>query len=124
MIGPIKTVGIYVEDQERAVEFYTQKLGFELRRSIPMGPGANWVEVAPQGAESALVLFPKSIMTTWAEMKPSVVFHCADIEATCQRLESAGVQITMQPTPMGWGTFAKFVDLDGNEFGLTSQELA
>jgi lactoylglutathione lyase len=123
-IGAIKTVGIYVEDQQRAVEFYTEKLGFTVRRSLPMGPGANWVEVSPPRAESSLVLYPKSMMENWAELKPSVVFHCSEVEETCRRLESAGVNITMPPTPLPWGTFAKFADPDGNEFGLTSQELA
>jgi predicted enzyme related to lactoylglutathione lyase len=89
-----------------------------------MGPHANWIEVAPLNAQSCLVLYPKSMMTNWEELKPSVVFQCADIEETCRRLEAAGVQIPMPPTPMGWGMFAKFADLDGNEFGLTSQQLA
>ena len=62
MIGPIKTVGIYVRDQERAVEFYTQKLGFEVRRTLSMGPGASWIEVAPPGAQTCLVLYPKAMM--------------------------------------------------------------
>jgi predicted enzyme related to lactoylglutathione lyase len=124
MIGPIKTIGIYVEDQSKAVEFYTEKLGFEVRRSIPMGPGANWVEVAPPGAQSCFVLYPKAMTSNWAELKPSVVFHCPDVEETCRRLKSNGVRITMPPTPLPWGTFAKFLDLDGNEFGLTSQGLA
>src|SRR6266516_4761764 len=84
MIGPIKTVGIYVEDQQKAVEFYTQKLGFEIRRNQPMDLHANW-----------------------AEFKPSVVFHCPDVEATCRRLMSLGARVTMPPTPMAWGTFAK-----------------
>jgi predicted enzyme related to lactoylglutathione lyase len=124
MIGPIKTVGIYVEDQQKAVEFYVEKLGFELRRSVSTGPEANWVEVAPPGAQSCLVLYPKSMMTNWAELKPSVVFHCTDVEDTCLILKSRGVQIKMIPTQMGWGMFATILDLDGNEFGLTSQELA
>ncbi len=124
MIGPIKTVGIYVEDQQKAIEFYTQKLEFEIRRSQPMGSHAEWVEVSPPGAQTCLVLYPKAMMSNWAELKPSVVFHCADVEAACRRLESLGVRITMPPTPMAWGMFAKFVDLDGNEFGLTSQSLA
>lgn len=124
MIGPIKTVGIFVEDQTRAVEFYTQKLGFELRRSIPMGPEAQWIEVAPAGAETCFVLYPKSMMTNWEQMKASVVFQSPDVEAACQRLSAAGVQITMPPTPMSWGVFAKFADPDGNEFGMTSQLLA
>ena len=123
MIGPIKTVGIYVEDQQKALEFYTSKLGFELRRSMPMGPNAQWLEVAPRCAQSCFVLYPKSMMPNWQELKPSVVFFCADVELTCKQLEADGVQITMPPTHMAWGTFAKFADLDGNEFGLTSQPI-
>jgi lactoylglutathione lyase len=48
MIGPIKTVGIYVQDQQNALEFYTQKLGFELRRNLSTGAKASWIDVAPQ----------------------------------------------------------------------------
>jgi predicted enzyme related to lactoylglutathione lyase len=64
------------------------------------------------------------MMTNWQELKPSVVFHCPDVEATCRQLEANGVRITMPPTPMAWGVFAKFADPDGNEFGMTSQKLA
>ena len=124
MIGPIKTVGVYVEDQDRAVAFYVEKLGFEVRRRLPMGPNARWVEVAPPGALTCLVLYPRAMMANWAELKPSIVFHCPDVEAACRKLESAGVRVTMPPTPLPWGKFAKFADPDGNEFGLTSQELA
>src|ERR1700730_7092467 len=124
MIGPIKTVGIYGADQQQAVEFYTQKRGLEVRRSMPIGPQAPWLEVSPPGAQTCLVLYPRAMMPNWAELKPSVVFHCPDVDATCRRLESLGVRVTMQPTPMAWGTFAKFADLDGNEFGLTSQVVA
>jgi predicted enzyme related to lactoylglutathione lyase len=124
MIGPIKTVGVYVEDQNKAVEFYTQKLGFRVRRSMPMGPHANWVEVSPPGAETSLVLYPRAMMANWEQLKPSVVFHCADVFAACTKLEADGVRITMLPTPLPWGMFAKFADPDGNEFGLTTQTLA
>jgi lactoylglutathione lyase len=124
MLGPIKTVGIYVTDQAKAVDFYTRKLGFTVRRSLPMGPGANWVEVGPAGAQTCLVLYPRSMMANWAELKPSVVFHCADVEGTCKELEARGVAVTMEPTRLPWGLFAKFVDPDGNEFGITSQEMA
>jgi predicted enzyme related to lactoylglutathione lyase len=124
MIGPIKTVGVYVADQQQALEFYNQKLGFQVRRRIPMGPGAEWIEVSPPGAETCLVLYPKSMMSNWTELKPSIVFHCADVVGTCDELESRGVQIVMRPKELPWGTFAMFADPDGNEFGLTSQELA
>ena len=124
MLGPIKTVGIYVENQEKAAEFYRDKLGFEIRRSIVMGPNVKWIEVAPPGAETCLVLYPKAIMTNWLELKPSVVFHCSDVDEVCKRMEAAGVRIKSHPKQLGFGTFATFLDLDGNEFGMTSQPLA
>jgi lactoylglutathione lyase len=124
MIGPIKTVGVYVQDQQKALEFYTAKLGFEVRRELPMGPAGTWIEISPPGAQTCLVLYPRSMMPDWHQRKSSVVFHCADIENTCRRLEAEGVPITTPPRVMPWGMFAMFVDLDGNEFGLTSQSIA
>src|SRR4051812_34589000 len=119
MIEYIKTVAVYVEDQQRSLDFYTQKLGFEVRRNESMGPRGNWIEVAPVGARSCLVIYPRSLMANWKELKPSVVFQCADVEATCKEFTSRGVQITDGPKEMAWGTYAKFVDPDGNEFLLT-----
>ena len=124
MFGPIKTVTVYVDDQQKAIEFYTQKLGCVIRRSLPMGPNANWVEVSPPGAQTCLVLYPKAMMPNSAELKLGVVFHCRDVEGTCRRLESLDVRISMPPKQMPWGMFAAFLDIDGNEFGLTSQEIA
>jgi len=124
MIGPIKTVGVYVENQQSSLEFWTRKIGFVVRRTLPMGPGAQWIEISPPDGQSSLVLYPRAMMPGWERMLPSVVFHCADVESFCKKLESAGVRITMQPTPLPWGNFAKFADPDGNEFGLTSQALA
>ena len=124
MIGPIKTVAIYVDDQERAEAFYTERLGFVVRRRVAMTPGASWIEVGPPGGESCLVLYPKAMMPDWPARKPSVVFHCPDVEATCQELEKAGVRIAMPPTSLPWGTFAAIADADGNELGLTSQRIA
>ena len=118
MIGPVKTVAVYVEDQQAAVEFYTTKLGFEVRRNEPMAPGANWVEVAPPGGQTGLVLYPRAMMKGWEEMRPSVVFSCTDIEATCATLWAAGVKVVDQPHPMPWGIYAKIADPDGNEFLL------
>jgi lactoylglutathione lyase len=124
MIGPIKTVGVYVRDQQIALAFYTAKLGFELRRELPTGAAGTWIEISPPGGQTCLVLYPRSMMPDWNQRKSSVVFHCADIEDTCRRLEADGVTITMPPKAMPWGMFAMFVDPDGNEFGLTSQPIA
>lgn len=124
MFGPIKTVGIYVTDQDKALAFYRDTLGFELRRDLPMGSSGRWIEVAPQGVQTSLVLYPRAAMKDWAERRSSTVFHCDDVEGTCATLAARGVTITMAPSKLPWGTFAMIADPDGNELGLTSQELA
>lgn len=120
MITNIKTVAIYVEDQVRAVEFYTVKLGFEARRKEQMGPNAHWIELAPKGAQTCLVMYPKSMMKDWKERKPSIVFACDDAKATYEELKNRGVIFLDEPKGMAWGTFATFRDPDGNELLLTS----
>jgi catechol 2,3-dioxygenase-like lactoylglutathione lyase family enzyme len=56
------TVGIPVTDQDRALEFYVGKLGFEKRRDLPFGPG-RWIEVAPPGAATTIALVPAGVPT-------------------------------------------------------------
>ena len=124
MLGPVKTIGIYVSDQEKSVEFYVNVLGFEVRRRMQMGAGAEWVEVAPPGAESCLVIYPRELMPDWAERKPSIVFYCADVPGTVARLEACGVRIAMPPADLPWGTFAAIEDPDANWLGLTDQSIA
>ena len=68
MIKNIATVGVYVDDQKKALQFWTDKIGFELRKSIDMGNGMTWMEVGPTGADSCLVLYPKKRMTNLAEL--------------------------------------------------------
>jgi predicted enzyme related to lactoylglutathione lyase len=120
MIGPIKTVAVYVSDQAVARAFFIDKLGFEIRKDLSMTPEAAWLEVAPRGAQSAVVLYPRSMMNNWRELKPSIVFHCPDVEATVAELELKGVAIIDRPQKLQWGTYAKFADPDGNEFLLAS----
>jgi predicted enzyme related to lactoylglutathione lyase len=64
------------------------------------------------------------MMPDWNERKPSIVFHCSDVVAECKRLEALGVRISMPAKQLSWGMFAIFADPDGNEFGMTGQELA
>ena len=124
MLGAIKTVGIYVSDPERSVDFYVNVLGFEVRRRMLMGGGAEWIEVAPPGAETCLVIYPRDLMPDWAERKPSLVFYCADVAETVAELEASGVKVVMLPADLPWGTFAAIEDPDGNRLGLTDQAIA
>ena len=61
-ITGIGTVGIPVTDQDRALEFYVGKLGFEKRRDLPFGPG-RWIEVAPPGSQTTIALVPAGVPT-------------------------------------------------------------
>lgn len=118
MISNIRTVGVYVSDQDAALRFYTEVLGFEVRADRSMGRQGRWLEVAPPGAQSRIVIYPKAMMQDWDKRKPSVVFGCRDIKAEYQRLSGLGVHFTQTPTGMKWGAFAIFTDPDGNEFVL------
>ena len=124
MFGAIKTVGVYVEDQAKAIDFYVGVLGFEVRRRMQMGADAEWVEVGPPGAETCLVIYPRALMPDWAERKSSLVFYCPDVRDTVETLGERGVTIAMEPGDLPWGTFAAIEDPDGNWLGLTDQEIA
>ena len=92
MIGKIASVSIYVEDQDKAVEFWTKKAGFVVRKDMPMGPSMRWIEVSPPNAgETVLVLYPKQAMPNAGELKPSLVFECSDIQGTYASMKSNGV---------------------------------
>ena len=120
MIKYIKTVAVYVSNQSEAVSFYTEMVGLEVRRKEAMGPQGDWIELAPKGGQSCLVLYPRSLMADWETRRPSIVFHCADVEQTYRDLAARGVQFQQPPQRMPRGVFAQFADLDGNEFLLQS----
>ena len=118
MIKKIATQAVYVTDQNKALEFWTQKLGFELRKNEDMGIGFKWIEVAPKGAETSVVLYPRKIMQDWHERKSSIVFLCEDIEDFYMQMKSLGIRFKQELNEMPWGKFAVFLDDDDNEFVL------
>jgi lactoylglutathione lyase len=118
MIRQIATVGVYVENQAAAEKFWTDKIGFEVKSKKDMGNGFFWLEVGPKGAQTALVLFPRQLMPTYGELKPSIVMKCDEIEDVCAGLKKQGVAFKDELANLGWGKFASFLDEDGNEFGL------
>jgi predicted enzyme related to lactoylglutathione lyase len=118
MITAIATAAVYVEDQERALRFWTERVGFVVHQTHSMGPAGSWIEVGPAGAASCLVLYPRAMMQDWAERKPSIVFSCDDIDRTHQEMADCGVPFSQPPRDMPWGKFAIFEDFDGNWYGL------
>jgi lactoylglutathione lyase len=118
MIAKAATVGIYVSDQDRALDFYVNTLGFDKRTDEPMGPGARWIEVAPAGAQTVLVLYTPPGLEDRIGTFAGVVFECDDIRATHEELRARGVEFSEEPSEQPWGMWAQFKDVDDNEFGL------
>src|SRR4030088_3235502 len=96
-IAHISTVAVYVDDQERALDFWTRQVGFEERRDESMGEQGRGIEVAPPGSESSLVIYAKAMMPDWTERKPSVVFRCTNVEAAYRAMSSNGVAFEGPP---------------------------
>jgi predicted enzyme related to lactoylglutathione lyase len=118
MIQAIHSVTLYVHNQTEAVRFYKEALGFEIRRWEPLGPAGSWIEMGPPGAPTCVVLYPRAMMPDADNRKGFVILDCADITASHEGLSARGVNFIQEPTSLGWGMFAVFTDLDGNELGL------
>lgn len=118
----LQTITIFVDDQQRAADFYTGVLGFEVTADIPMGeyrwltvaspeqPGGTEISLEPK-AHPAVSPFTDALV---ADGIPSAVLSVDDIEAEHKRLVGLGVEFTQPPTPMGPVTVAVFDDTCGN----------
>lgn len=125
MISHAKTIGVPVRDQQKAVEFYTEKLGFVVRRDEPMGTELRWLEVGPKGAETCIAPFTPAFLPE-AESRigtfTGIVFSCGDAEATYRELAARGVEFSQQPRRESWGgVSATFLDQDGNTFVIVQE---
>jgi predicted enzyme related to lactoylglutathione lyase len=113
----ITVVSVPVTDQDRAKNFYTERLGFELRAEATFGDGLRWIEVAPRGATTSLTL------VTWFEEMPAgslrgLVIDCHDLQGDYETLSKRGVPFNGPPTDMPGGVFATLKDPDGNHLSL------
>ncbi len=121
MLTKVRSVGIYVSDQQRALDFYTQVLGCTLVSDQPMGPGADaprWIEVRLPQDDTLLILFTPQGQEDRIGQFSNVLFHCDDIEQTHRELTARGVEFAEAPRKEFWGWWAVFKDPDGNSYGL------
>jgi catechol 2,3-dioxygenase-like lactoylglutathione lyase family enzyme len=91
-ISAIGRVIVPVTDQDRAIEFYVEKLGFEKRMDVPYGRGDRWVEVAPPGAHTALAIVPPVAPQT-AGVATGIALTTSTIDALHEELRSRGVDV-------------------------------
>jgi predicted enzyme related to lactoylglutathione lyase len=120
MITQLKFAGIPIADVDRALDFYTTKLGFEIATDQPMGPGKRWIELRIARSATRVVLFTPDGHEDRVGTFFNGSFACDDVEATYRQLSARGVEFIEKPTPQPWGTFAKFRDSEGNTFVLSS----
>jgi len=122
MIRGIKFVGIPVRNQDAALKFYTEKLGFKVATDQPMGEGQRWIELLIPGADTGLALFtPEGHEKRIGEFQ-SISYWCDDVFSTAKTLKSKGVEFSVEPKAEPWGTMAIFKDVDGNQFVLSSRQ--
>jgi len=120
MIRGVKFVSVPVSDQERALRFYTEVLGFRLLTDQPFNDQQRWIELGIAGAETRVVLFQFG-----DSLQPGGMLNIAlwadDVEATAQELKRKGVEFVLEPNRQEWGTTSIFKDLDGNRIVLSSK---
>ena len=114
--------GVFVGDQDKALKFYTETLGFVLKHDVPAGE-YRWITVvSPDDLDGTeLLLEPNENPVAQTYQKgifdqgiPATSFGVADIHAEFERLKALGVAFTMEPTEMGPVTIAVFDDTCGN----------
>jgi catechol 2,3-dioxygenase-like lactoylglutathione lyase family enzyme len=94
-VSKIGNVVIPVSDQNKEIAFYTDTLGFEIRADIAFGPenGYRWVEVAPEGADTAIALAPPPEGRPTGNKETGVGLYTEDIDSLHAELKAAGVDI-------------------------------
>lgn len=120
MITHVKFVGVPVKDQDRALSFYTDRLGLAVATDQSMGSGKRWIELRIAHSITRLVLFTPDGQEDRIGTFFNGAIACDDVEATYRQLTQRGVEFVEPPTKQPWGTFAKFRDSEGNTFVLSS----
>ena len=120
MIRGIKFVTVPVRDQEKALKFYTEKLGFQIRTDQAFG-NQRWIELGIPGAETELVLFTSPGHEVLIGQFQPLVFWTNDVPQSYKEMSAKGIEFLSPPKTEEWGTSAMFRDVDGNQFLLSSK---
>jgi catechol 2,3-dioxygenase-like lactoylglutathione lyase family enzyme len=133
MIQKMAYTAIFVLDQDRALDFYVNKLGFELKMDQSMPNGFRWLTVSPKGQSDFQIILmkvapgpkiqPEDVQTIGELMKKGAfgagVFQTADCRKTYEELKAKGVEFLSPPQDQFYGIEAIFRDPFGNWFSMT-----
>ncbi|HTW54989.1 MAG TPA: VOC family protein [Thermoplasmata archaeon] len=128
MDGRVTIVALVVANQARSLEFYTEKVGFEIKTDFAPKGGSRFVTVGPKGDDLGLALWEvggipdpsqRELAERWSPGRaPPIVLRVADCRGLHRELSERGVRFLQPPIDHPWGTSATFVDPDGNLFSL------
>jgi predicted enzyme related to lactoylglutathione lyase len=123
----IKLTSVYVDDQEKALRFYTEVLGFAKKADFSQGP-YRWLTVGsadePDGTQLQLALNNNPAAQTYQQAlfqqnQPAAMFFTEDIKGDYERIKERGAEFTMPPTDVSYSTIAMLNDTCGNRIQLT-----
>lgn len=120
MINKIGKITIYVNNQEKAKEFWTNKMNFIVKLEQPMGPNMTWLEVGPSEDEfTTFIIYEKKLMLSQNPKAnvshPGIMLSTSNIESTYAEMRSNGVEVE-ELMIMPYGMMFKFKDQDNNEY--------
>ncbi len=112
-LGGITVLSVPVADQERALAFYTDVLGFSVVYDAPFEGGLRWIQLVPPGGGATIAL------VDWFDAMPpgslqGTVLGSADVDADYAALSERGVEFSAPPADAFWGRHTEFADPDGN----------
>ena len=119
MIRQLKFVSIPTRDQDKALAFWTEKMGFKVATDQPMG-AQRWIELTIPGAQTGMVLFTPEGQEDRIGTFFNGSFQCDDVDYTYRQLSERGFDIS-PPEKQPWGSFCRFRDPDGNSFILSGR---
>jgi predicted enzyme related to lactoylglutathione lyase len=121
MIKGVKFISIPVTDQDRALSFYTEKLGFRIATDQPFNEKQRWIEMSIPGADTQVVLFTPDQQEDRIGTFYPASFYCDNLQRTYEEMVERGVTFDKPPTKQPWGCFAIFRDADQNQFVLSAK---
>ena len=123
----IRLTSVYVDDQDKALRFYTEVLGFARKTDFSNGP-FRWLTVAapeePDGVELQLALNDDPAARAYQQAlfqqsRPAAMFYTDDVKSDYERIKAGGAEFTMPPTEVTGSTIAMLNDTCGNRIQLT-----
>jgi predicted enzyme related to lactoylglutathione lyase len=123
----IKVTTLHVDDQDKALRFHTETLGFTKKNDFSQGP-YRWLTVVPaedpNGVELQLALNNNPAAKAYQQAifqqnQPAIMFFTDDIKADCEKIKARGAEFTMPPTDVTGSTIAMLKDTCGNLVQLT-----